>query len=96
MRAKRVDSNQKKIVAELRWHGWAVALMHRAGEGFPDLVVSRSGWGTYLVEVKVPGKKPNARQELFYQKWLEDGGEDIHVITSALECLMVVGFQIKS
>lgn len=93
MKAKKVDANQKEIVAELRNSGWAVALMHKVGEGFPDLVVSRKEWGTYLVEVKVPGGKPNARQMKFYQDWESNGGEDILVVTSADDFFEAVGYR---
>jgi Holliday junction resolvase len=95
VRIKKVDANQKEIVAALRNAGWAVALMHRAGEGFPDLVVSRKDWGTFLVEVKVPGEKPNARQLKFYQDWDRAGGEDPLVITSAEMFFEAVGFNIN-
>lgn len=94
MRAKRVDTNQAEVVSNLRNAGWAVALMHKVGEGFPDLVVSRRGWGTFLVEVKVPKKKPNPRQLRFYQDWDAAGGEDILVVDSADKFFEVVGFKV--
>lgn len=78
----------------LRKAGWAVKLMHTVGEGFPDLVVSRKDWGTFLVEVKVPGEKPNARQLKFYQDWDRAGGEDPIVVTSAEMFFEAVGFNI--
>lgn len=66
--------------------------MHKVGEGFPDLVVSRKGWGSFLVEVKVPGEKPNARQMKFYQDWDNAGGEEILVVESAQMFLELVGY----
>lgn len=93
MRAKKVDSNQKQIVSELRAEGFAVALMHRAGEGFPDLVVSRKGWGTFLVEVKAPKQKPNERQIQFYRDWEAAGGDEIYVIQTSEELLLAIGYR---
>ena len=39
-RACKVDSGQADIVAALRRSGWAVQLLHRAGDGVPDLLLS--------------------------------------------------------
>lgn len=71
-----------------------MALMHRAGEGFPDLVVSRKGWGTFLVEVKAPKQKPNERQIQFYRDWEEAGGDEIYVIQTSEEFLISIGYKL--
>lgn len=73
MRARKVDSNQEKIVAGLRKCGFTVAVTSGVGEGFPDLVVSRSD-KTRLVEIKDPAKPPSKRaltpdQIEFHRKW---------------------------
>jgi Holliday junction resolvase len=83
VKVKRVDKNQAEIVENLRANGFAVALMHTAGEGFPDLVVSKKGLGTFLVEVKHGKGKLNDRQIKFHNNWIDSGGEDIIVIYNA-------------
>ena len=84
---KRVDENQKAIVADLRkgMPTASVAVTSDAGDGFPDLVV---GWRgrTFLYEVKNPDKPPSKRslttaQELFHAAWKGH----IKVVHSAVE-----------
>ena len=65
--AKRVDTNQKDIVAALRKIGCSVFTTHMVGHGFPDLVV---GWvdkqgrrRTVLMEIK-DGNLPPSRNKL--------------------------------
>jgi hypothetical protein len=54
MRAKRVDENQAKIVAEFRRLGWEVIDTHDYGKGWPDLVVVKyyKVWIINLIEIK--------------------------------------------
>jgi hypothetical protein len=47
----RADSNQKKIVKELRAQHFSVALLSMVGDDFPDLIIARSGF-TACVELK--------------------------------------------
>lgn len=60
-RARKVDDNQREIVAALRAIGCFVHSTAAAGDGFPDLAVAYRGrW--YLVEVKDGSKPPSARK----------------------------------
>jgi len=69
-RAARVDANQAEIVEAFRKCGWWVVLTHQVGQflpGFPDLlcVPPRKPCVTYFVEVKRPGEKLNANEQVF-------------------------------
>jgi len=71
--AAKSDDNQKAVVKALRQAGCTVAVTSRAGDGFPDLVVGRSGVNL-LLEVKDGNKPPSARkltpdQEQFHGTW---------------------------
>ena len=57
-RAARVDANQKDVVQRFISHGCSVTLLHRVGEGCPDLLVGLNGQ-TLLVEVKDGTKTPS-------------------------------------
>ncbi len=76
MKAARVDSNQTAIVKHLRSLGWTVHITSRLGDGFPDLAVTREGWGSFaaLVEIKDGSKPPSARkltpaEVAFWKAW---------------------------
>ena len=60
-RASKVDANQSEIVAAFRRLGVRVALLHRVGEGVPDLLTGYRGVDR-LVEVKDGSLPPSARQ----------------------------------
>lgn len=62
MRAKRIDANQKEIVATFRSLGCSVFVTSSVGKGFPDIVVGVKGQN-YLFEIK-DGKKPQYHQRL--------------------------------
>lgn len=63
MKAKRVDSNQKELVKQIRQiPGTRVAHIHTVGQGVPDLLVSFRGFN-YLFEVK-DGKKSKSEKKL--------------------------------
>lgn len=81
----KVDENQPEIVAGLRSAGFFVALLHRLGEGWPDILVSNK-FDMWLMEIKMPGKKLNKRQEKFHKSW---GGKPIYVVHSLEEALAV-------
>jgi hypothetical protein len=91
MWAKRVDGNQAEVVSELRRRGWAVLHLHTVGKGCPDLLVSKRGLGTFLLEVKYPGEDTNDRQDKFISDWGSAGGEAIYVCESAEQFLRVIG-----
>ena len=68
-RAARTDANQAEIVKALEEAGASVTLLHRVGEGCPDLLVAAFGcWA--MVEVKDGSKPPSARKRTPAQiKW---------------------------
>ena len=59
--AARTDDNQKEIVEFLIKAGCSVIDTSGAHDGFPDLVVGKSGI-TVLVEIKDGGKAPSRRK----------------------------------
>ena len=88
---KRVDANQKEIVAALRESGASVIVCSHIGDGFPDLLVGYNGQ-TFLVEVKNPntayGKKGlNYDQAKFASGW----GGTVHIVRNAEEAMSVIG-----
>lgn len=60
-RAARKDANQNSISEYLRDLGWSVLDLSRAGEGVPDMAVSRPGFAA-LVECKDGSKPPSERK----------------------------------
>ena len=73
MRACRVDTNQREVVRAFRAHGCSVTLLHRVGEGCPDLLIGLNGQ-TLLVEVKDGTKSPSQQakttaQVLWWSEW---------------------------
>jgi len=50
--AKKVDKNQKEIVAEFRKLGFSVYITSHVGAGFPDLLIGADNKHTILVEIK--------------------------------------------
>ncbi len=71
--AKRIDANQKEIVATFRKLGCSVFVTSEIGKGFPDIVLGFRG-DNYLIEIK-DGKKPLSQQKLteqeqeFHREW---------------------------
>jgi Holliday junction resolvase len=71
--ASRVDNNHSDIVKAFRNLGWTVADTSRAGAGFPDLVIGKTGTNL-LIEIK-DGDKPWSAQKLtkaqqdFHRAW---------------------------
>ena len=62
-RKARIDDNQQSVVKSLRQiPGVSVAVTSSLGNGFPDLVIARSGVN-YLVELK-DGAKSKSRKKL--------------------------------
>jgi hypothetical protein len=79
MRARKVDSNQAKIVSALRdIPGVSVAVTSSLGDGFVDLVIGTNLPGmapmNYLIEVKDEDQPPSKRklteaEERFHKTW---------------------------
>jgi Holliday junction resolvase len=72
-RAARVDANQREVVRAFQSHGCSVTLLHRVGEGCPDLLIGLLGQ-TLLVEVKDGTKSPSQQaktpaQVLWWSEW---------------------------
>lgn len=97
-RAARVDSNQSKIVEELRMSGCKVQPLHTVGRGCPDLVV----WSPYkcrvmLMEIKDGSKPPSARRltkdELAWHEAWDDARRAgaLAVVESVEDALLTVG-----
>lgn len=94
MRAAKVDSNQKDIVAALRKCGAKVYVSSSFGKGFPDLVVGYQG-RFVLLEVKDGDKPPSAQkltkdQEKFHAEWT---GLPLYVVASIAEAFRAVGIK---
>lgn len=64
----RRDENQPEIAQALRQAGASVFLTHRVGGGYPDLTVGYRD-ETYLMEVKMPGKRLNEEEQEFFKTW---------------------------
>ncbi len=72
-RQARTDSNQKKIVEQLRRCGFSVAITSQLGCGFPDIVVGAK-CKNFLFEIKDPEKPKSQRilthdEALFQTLW---------------------------
>lgn len=72
-RAARTDANQQQIIKAFESLGWTVKDASRLGEGFPDLIVSRTGINL-LIEVKDGSRCPSERklttaQQRFHKHW---------------------------
>jgi Holliday junction resolvase len=68
--AKKVDKNQKEIVAEFRKLGFSVYITSHVGAGFPDLMVGIGNTHTILVEIKSSEKaKFTEAQSEFMRNW---------------------------
>lgn len=70
---RKVDENQKEIVAAFRKFGYSVAHTHTIGKGFPDIIVAKN-LCTILVEIKDGKKAPSKRkltpdEEKFHNEW---------------------------
>ena len=72
MRAKRVDENQKQIVAALRQLGFSVTDLSAVGKGCPDLLAGKNGI-TYLLEIKKDNKAKFTSQQIAWQNGWNGG-----------------------
>lgn len=81
----RRDENEAEIVNWLESMGCIVEQLP-GGNGRPDLLVGRAGT-TWLMEIKSPTGKLNAKQQKWHDKWR---GAPVHVVTNPTEALLVV------
>jgi Holliday junction resolvase len=81
----KVDANHAQIVAALRKAGIAVKSLAAVGGGLPDLLTAFRRT-TVLLEIKVPGEKPNAQQREFLETW----PGHVYVVTSPEEAVRAV------
>jgi hypothetical protein len=85
--ARRVDGNQRAIVAAVTAAGWQVHYCYMFGGGIPDLVAYRDGLRIWL-EVKLPGEKLTKREREFADIW---GPGPMLVVYSAEDALRKLG-----
>jgi len=84
MAIKRVDQNQKAIVAALRTMGCTVAITSKLGFGFPDLVILLDKI-VYLIEIK-NGIKPKSAQKLTpHEQKFHDNWKKAVIILNSIE-----------
>jgi len=90
MRAAAVDANQASIVGALRAYGYSVQLLHRVGEGCPDILVGKDGHN-WLIEIKDGSKSPSARGLTDPQKrWHGAWRGQVDIATNIDEALAIV------
>jgi hypothetical protein len=70
--ARRVDDNQREIIAAFRRLGYSVHDTSRIGGGFPDLVLGLAG-KCFTVEIKDGRKPPSARKLTTAEQTFKDG-----------------------
>ena len=66
--AARTDANQAEIVRALRDAGFSVQLLHRVGQGCPDLLVGQP-WSNVLLEVKTAKGELTVDEREFLAHW---------------------------
>ena len=89
-RAAKVDDNQALIVSALRKAGCSVQLLHKVGEGCPDLLIGVAGLNL-LAEVKDGAKVPSARKLTGPQeKWHDEWRGQAEIIESVEDALVLV------
>ena len=90
-RAAAVDRNQSEIVLMLRKVGCTVQLLHRVGQGCPDLLVGYRGVN-YAYEVK-DGLLPLSQRKLTPAEaaWHETWRGQVVTVSSVREALEAIG-----
>lgn len=83
---KRVDQNQREIIAALRQFGATIWDSHECGHGAPDFVCGYAG-KTFLFEVKAPGGKLTPDEAEFHKAWK---GEPIYIIHSIEDAIIII------
>ena len=94
MRAKKIDSNQPRIVEQLRKLHVSVRVLSMVGEGFPDLVIGFRG-ANYFIELKDPSKPPSKRrltpdEQDFFNSWRGQ----VAKCETLEEILVVIGYTV--
>lgn len=88
-RAAKADRNQAEIVAALRKAGFSVLLLHRVGQGCPDLLVGvqtndySRGDVNLLIEIKMPGEVLTGDEPEWHAAWKGQ----LAIVTSVEEAL---------
>ena len=91
MIAAKVDRNQSEIVLMLRTVGCTVQLLHKVGQGCPDLLVGYRGQNI-LMEVKDGDLSPSARKLTDRQvEWHRDWRGQVVVVCNVREALDAIG-----
>ena len=87
---KKVDANQKEIVAALRKIGCSVEHLHTVGAGVPDILVGYQG-RNILIEIK-DGNKPPSQQKLNDKQveWHSLWRGEVYVINSADSAIKLI------
>ena len=86
---KRVDANQRSIVADLRAIGATVEDLHEVGDGCPDIAVGFRGQN-YLFEIKTESGQLRANQRRWHDRW----NGQVDVIRSSEDALTIMGVQV--
>lgn len=83
---KRVDTNQREIVAALRQVGASVIMLYEVGHGCPDLLVGFRGQ-TYVLEIKTAKGRLTTDEWAWWQEWRGSGT----VVRTVDEALRAIG-----
>ena len=90
--AKKVDKNQKEIVAEFRKLGFSVYITSHVGAGVPDLIVGADDKHTILVEIKSSASAKFTDAQLDFMKSWHGGAvvridsiEGVHKLANMLK-----------
>lgn len=91
---KKVDSNQRLLVEQMRQLGMTVSHTHMIGKGFPDVVVGYRG-RNYLFEIKNPLQAPSKRkltqdEIIWHDRWRGQ----VSVVESIDDVLKIVGNEV--
>jgi hypothetical protein len=73
MYRRKVDANQKSLVAQIRKCGISVAHLHTVGKGMGDILIGKAGQN-FLLEIKDPAKTKSQKkltpdEEKFHAAW---------------------------
>ena len=87
---KRVDANQKEIIATVREMGVSVLILSEVGRGCPDILLGLFGQN-HLVEIKDGQKPPSARKLTSdEQKFFDTWKGQVCIISSVEEAIALV------
>jgi hypothetical protein len=94
MRAKKIDSNQPRIVEQLRDLYVSVQILSGVGDDCPDLLLGFRG-NNFLIELKDPSRKPCERklrpgQQKFFDSWRGQ----VNKCETLEEILIVIGHKV--